>query len=313
MSSPVNYNVNRNYRFSFFRVIGDGDKTPFSVLPLADYIQNSVNFSFDYSVVSQTQNSAKFTFWNLSPQTISLFATDRNRIGFSLDIWYGNGSGTQSSTIFKGLVFTTNTYLQGPNLITEVVGCDVFVNLEYKRIAQGFPPGTSALTMVQYFIRYYGEIISLSSESYSYLTKVYTINKFFRGTITDILNRIAADCGVIFAWHNNTFYFVPNNVNLPRIGTGQVINAKNGLVGNVKASMMSTQLFPVNYFTAVNLDRNAPLLSVTTLIRPYTIYSSVRLQSEQFNGDYGILHFTQQGEWRGTNWYSHLTLFPILS
>jgi hypothetical protein len=100
------------------------------------------------------------------------------------------------------------------------------------------------------------------------------------------------------------------SVNLPT--TKQVINAQTGLVGYVRGQSLSIQLQPVTVFTNRNLNKNLSIVGVTTLLRPYRLYEKVVLQSENFNGDYGILSIQYSGEWRGNEWYAHLRLQPSI-
>lgn len=304
-------NLGRQYKVSFFDMVGNG---PFTVRPLKDFVQDSVNFSIDYNVTNQSFNSAKFIFYNLQNSSIELFSSNNNRRGFSVDLWYGDAGNTQSSTIFKGLTFNTNTYRSGTDLITEVTGCDLFLNLLYKNIAQSFPSGTSTLSIVNYILQYYGDAISLGAQSQQFLNKIYQTPKLFRGSILDIFKIIASDSGLFFNLHKNILNFSPNQISLNRNAViSQVITPQNGLIGNIKPEALSVQLFPVSYFGGPALDKNISILTVNTLIRQYYLYDTVELRSSQFNGLYGILSLSQRGEWRQNNWYSTLKLVPAVN
>lgn len=302
-----NLNLIRHYRFSFFDLTGSG---PFTVNPVPDVtIQDTFNFSFNYTVSNNTLNTATFSFYNLSQKMIALFTSQNNRRGFIFDTWYANRS-TGDTTVFKGLTYTVNTYRQGADIITEVVGCDVFLNLLYKGVAQSFPAGTTYLTVVQTLLKYYGNIAPLSTISNQFLTGTYKSPKTFRGQLVTILKQVASDANCIFSIQLNGITMIPKDLSVFRPNSVQTINAKNGLVGYVRAEALSVQLFPVTFFDNQNLDRNLSLLTVNTLLRPYNLYDKVYLDSEQFQGYYGILSLTYNGEWRGNNWFSSLRLWP---
>lgn len=312
MQNLANSNLNliRHYSFTFYNVTGGG---PFTVTPIPQtIIQDSFNFSFSYSVTNNILNTAKFTFYNLSQATVGLFSSTQNRRGFIFNTWYANDT-VNSVALFNGLTYTVNTYRQGADIITEVVGCDVFLNLLYKGIAQSFPAGTSYLTVVQTLLNYYGNIGNLNSISNQYLTGVYTSPKVFRGQLITILKKIASDAGLIFSIQLNTITMIPKSLSITTSNVIQMINSQTGLVGYVRAEALSTQLFPVTYFNNQNLNSNLSILSISTLMKHYNLYDKIYLQSEFFTGNYGILSISHNGEWRQNQWYTSLKLWPDTS
>lgn len=322
MSSPVSSNVNlspsvnnnfnliRHYKFTFFDLAGAG---PFTITPVANtFVQDSYNFGFNYTVINQVSNTCKITFYNLEANVINLFAGKRNRRGFTLDIWYANNI-TGNTTIFRGLTYSTNTYRQGPDLITEVVGCDLFFNLLYKGVMQTFPPNTTYLSIVQAVLSYYGDIVTLNPISNQYLTGVYKTPKTIRGQLNTVLEKIAADAGLIYSLQLHQVTMVPATLTVNTPNAVQTINETNGLVGYVKAESLSLQLFPVLFSSTLQIDKNISLISLSTLMRPYHLYSKIYLEYRNFTGYYGILSVTHTGEWRGNPWYSMLILWPNIN
>lgn len=314
MSSPginTGLNLQRNYSFTFFTLTGSG---PFTVIPdPITLIQNSVNFSFNYTVTNNVNNNITLQFYNLSQNSIAQFVGQNNRRGFVFNAWYGNPdiAPLGNITIFKGLVYTVSTYREGPDVITEVVGCDMFLNLMASGISESFPAFTPYLTIIQTLLAKYGDVVSLDPVSYEYLTGSYKTYKTYTGQLFTIINKIAADAGLIFSVQQNVIRMIPQYLTVVTTNDFQTITDSNGLVGYPRAISLSVQLFPVTFFGGgVNLNQNLSLLCVTTLLRPYTLYSTVFLDSEFFTGYYGILNMTQNGEWRGNPWYSTLTLWP---
>jgi hypothetical protein len=300
-------NLIRHYKFTFFDLTGEG---PFTIVPVPDVvIQDSFNFSFNYSVTNSTSNTAKFTFYNLSDNTVGFFTSNKNRRGFTFDSWYANDT-TGNTTIFKGLTYFTNTYRQGADIITEVTGCDVFLNLIYKAIFQKFPVGVTYLFVVQSLLSYYGNIMTLSAFSNQFLMGTYKSSKIFRGQILTCLKKIASDAGLIFSFQLTTISMIPANLSVIRPNATQEINAQNGLVGYVRPEALSIQLFPINFFGEQQLNKNLALITLSTLMRSYDLYSKVYVKSEKITGYYGIYSLTQTGEWRGNPWYSILKLWP---
>lgn len=322
-------NFNRNYRFSFFTISGGSDSfqvvptIEFEVIPdITTFIINSVNFSFSYSVASSVTNTISLKFYNLSQTLIGLFTGSDNKAGFSFEAWYGSLTDQQfnkdfdqgSTTIFRGLTYTVNTYREGPDIITEIVGCDFFTNLQAKSFNQTYPPGTTALQIVQDVMKFYGGTTTLNTLSEQFLTKVYTAPKTIIGQANTVLRRIAADSSLIFSNQLNTITMVPRSLDFAPSGQGPIyINNANGLVGYVRATSLSVQAFPVTYLQTPSLNNNLSLIQVTTLLRHYNIYDLVNIESEQWNGDFRILSLVQTGEWRGNSWYSNLTLQPEAS
>jgi hypothetical protein len=300
-------NFNRHYKFTFFDITGQG---PFTIVPVPNvFIQDSVNFSFSYTVTNSLLNTCTFRFYNLSEETIGLFTSQQQRRGFQFDAWYGNDT-SGNVTIFKGLSYTSNTYYQGPDTITEITGCDVFLNLMYKGIVQYFPAGTTYLAAVQTLLGYYGNIVSLNSLSNQFLSGSYKAPTTIMGQFNDVLKTIAADAGLIYSIQLGQVTMIPKDLTVVRPTSIQQINNQNGLVGYPRATALSVQLFPVTFFDNQALDRNVSLISVTTLMRPYNLYDKVYVKSRQFDGPYGVLSLTQTGEWRSNAWYSVMTLWP---
>lgn len=311
MPSPDNSSLNiiRHYRFTFFDLLGNGED--FFIQPISPVvIQDSMNFSFSYSVNNSILNTAKFNFYNMTKSGIDLFSSQQNRRGFILKTWYGNDN-SGDKTLFSGLTYTVNTYRQGPDIITEVVGCDLFLNILLKGVNLSFPAGTTQLVIVQTLLQQYGGVVSLNAISEGFLNYVqYKSPKTFKGQLFSILKIIAADSNLIFSTQLNTITMIPSYLSINTPNAIQLISSTNGLVGTVRAEALSVQLLPVTFFNNQNLDRNLSILTVNTLLRHYNLYDKVQLESEQFNGYYGILGLTHSGEWRGNNWYSTLRLWP---
>lgn len=313
MPNLDNLNFNRNYKITFFDVIKtDGD---FTIEESKETISGELNVSFDYAITNNSMNTATFLLYNLSNESISLFTKNNNRRGFYFQAWYGDKNSPPNSYVFKGLVFTTNTYLtgSGETRVTEIQACDLFLNILYKSVYLSFKENSSYYDIIEDVLKYYGNMISLSANSSQYLTGFYKTKKVFKCSILDIFTTIANDAGLFFQLQNNTLYFVKNEKTIPKNRIiSQTITPTNGLVGTIKAGNLSTQLAPVTYFDTAALDTNLTILTVTTLLRAYTIYDTITLKSKQFNGDYGILSIHNTGEYRGNNWYSILKLQPAV-
>ena len=301
-------NLIRHYKFTFFDIIGSGSS--FQIQPLPNtLIQDSINFSFSYTVTNSILNNARFMFYNMAEDTIKLFTSQQNRRGFIFETWYGNDT-QGNKTIFSGLTYTTNTYRQGVDTITEVVGCDILLNLLLGSITLSYPAGTPYLTIVQGALAKYGGIISLNSFSNQFLTGSYKSPKTYKSQLIPLLQTIATDAGLLFSMQLNTITMIPGSLNTTTSNAIQTINAQNGLVSNVRAESLSVQLLPVFVFDNQQLNKNLSILTVSTLIRPYNLYDKVYLQTQRFTGYYGILSLTHSGEWRGNQWYSTMRLWP---
>ena len=314
MSNPgtnSNLNVNRHYQFEFFNVLGTSN---FTIAPIGTCIQDSVNFSFNYSVVTSYSNTATFAFYNLSKAAISLFSDGQNRRGFFFNAWYGNNN-QGNITIFRGLTSVVSTYRIGADVITEVTASDMITNLGYlESINHSFPINTTYLTVVQTLLKDYGAMLTLDPRSNQFLTGTYKTPQTFTGDLQGNLRSICADAGLLFTSFLGIITMVPSQLNVITGNDYQNINDGNGLVGFPRAIGLSTQLFPIFYAQgSINLNQNLSLIAVSTLLRPYPLYSKILLKSENFTGYYGVLNVTYEGEWRGNTWYSDLTLYPYPS
>lgn len=314
MSNPgtnANLNINRHYQFEFFNVLGQNN---FTISPIGVFIQDSVNFTFNYSLVTSYSNTATFAFYNLSKATINLFADGQNRRGFFFNAWYGDNN-QGNITIFRGLTCIVNTYRIGADVITEVTASDMVTNLGYlEPLKHSFPANTTYLTVVQTLIKDYGAMLTLDPRSNQYLLGTYKTPQTFTGDLQANLRNVCADAALLFTSFLGIITMVPNKLSVITGNDYQNINDRNGLVGFPRAIGISTQMFPIFYIQgALNLNQNLSLIAVSTLLRPYQLYSKVLVRTENFNGYYGVLNVTYQGEWRSNSWYSDLTLYPYPS
>ncbi len=304
----ANLNLIRHYRFNFYTITGNG---PYTVVPTNNVIQDSVNFSFNYSIASSLRNTANFTFYNLSEQSIGLFTSQTKNVSFSFDAWYGDNN-KGDITIFRGSTSIVNTYRDGPDIITEVTASDLFTNLLLPSgFQQQFPPGTPFLTIIQTICSLYGAGLTLDPGSAQYLTGSYKTWKTFLGSRDKVIKQVTSDAGCLYAIHLNTLIIFPNTFKVASTAIYQKINKNNGLVGYPRAISLSAQLLPPAVFSGINLNQNLSLISVSTLLRNYKVNTTVIVESENFNGPYVIMYVNHNGEWRGNSWYSNLTLIPL--
>src|SRR5574343_1992414 len=98
MPNLDNLYIDRNYQFLFFDAIKSGNNQVKKYIENAT-VANSVNFSFQYSVLVSTMNVAKFRLYNLSKETIQLFTSTSSRRGIELFVGYGDYS-QEDSAIF---------------------------------------------------------------------------------------------------------------------------------------------------------------------------------------------------------------------
>lgn len=306
--------VNRNYKISFFNIEENeaGVRTTFFLSSVR--IQNSVNFSFQYTVTNTTTNMASFRFYNLSDETISLFVSPGGQRGFVLDVWYGDAV-DDVTTIFSGIVVQTNTYMLGPDIITEVKGGDLFINLFVESFYKQYKSGTTYDQVLSDVLSFYGNLVGVDAASKAVLaSKTFKTNVVIRGQFSTIMARLCADGGLFYTVVGKYLGFVDAaTFDQQQSSTYPTISKDTGMIGYPKAVAISQQLYPVFYTTNVVLNKNLSLVQASTLLKPYTLFSTVKLvtREDKLNGLYNVLTVSYAGEWRGNTWYSNLILWPV--
>lgn len=309
-------NFVRQYSITFFDVDANNNITDVPNVK----IQNSLNFSFSYNVTLGIFNVAKFYIYNISESTLELFASKKNRRGFYLRCSYDNADNLKNSLIFRGLTFRVNSYREGPDLITEIIACDVYFNLQQPKIKTlNFKAGVTAREIVQTASNNVGVFNSVSGLDYLNVRPVYKHPLTFTNVpITQIFDMVAADNACVWGFDIAGFKFHPRPNN-PDYQSGVIssiplISRETGLVGNVRAESISAQLFPIDYFSEQRLQNNYPFVTVTTLMRPAPLFSKVNLQCEikALSGTYIIFAASYQGEYRSNSWYTTMKLTPVV-
>ena len=194
----ANLNIIRHYSFKFFTITGGGttpgpiySQLPFTITPNPTAsIQDSVNFTFNYSIVNMNSNTAQFTFYNLSQASSAMFTSKNARIGFYFNAWYGDNT-KGNTTIFMGSTSLANTYRNGPDVLTEVTASDLLTSIVSVNFVMGFPPNTSYLNIINTLLKTYGPILTLDQGSIQYLSGLtYSYPKTCKGSLNSILTKI---------------------------------------------------------------------------------------------------------------------------
>jgi len=329
-------NFDRHYEFEFFSVTPGFDDSG-NPLPNGNQlvydspsikISDTLNFSFDYNMMPGAFNTGKFFLYNISEKTLSLFASKNSRRGFFLRCAYGSKDNLLNNLIFRGLTNRVNNYRIGPDLITEIDASDVFFNLLQAKIKTlNFPTGTDSATILKGISNYLGVFSAIDGIDYL-VKKVYTHPIAYSNvSIPQILDQITADGACTWGSDMQGIKIIPlpnnplkqleegaDNGGVITAG-GNVLSAKTGLVGNVRAETLSVQTFPVDYYTQQRLKNNHPFVTATVLMRPFHLRQIVNLQSEisALNGKYYVFSVHYSGEYRGNNWYANLKLQPVNS
>jgi len=247
-------------------------------------ISDPIHVTFNYSVAPFAFNSATFSFYNLNPETVAKLSTDQKR-GLIFTCWYegGNLNKTDASPkqiIFQGLIFKTTTYRQGTDLITEVVCYDTIFKLSKPRAALTFPANTTSIKILNNSLDNYKA--SLKIKGKQYLTVIYkNPTAFINISLDDILKNLAADNGCLFHISGDTLTFFPTDdskKSQSSVKSPIIISPKTGMVGNVRAEKLSVQLLPIDYFSSKDLNKNRPLVTVTSLLRKVDLFDHVTLK-----------------------------------
>lgn len=308
-------NFVRYYEFTFFQIDENNNLTDIQ----NSRISNSINFSFSYSTVPGTFNTAKFYFYNISENTLKLFASKNNRRGFYFRACYDDPKLLKNSLIYRGLTYRVNSYHEGVDLITEVTAADPYFSLQQASIKSiNEPNGITAIDLLNKISNYLGIFNEISGESYLTLKPRYNHPVSFSNVpITKILDMIAHDNGCTWSFDIRGIKIFPRPNRLQSNDLGLIsaiplISRSTGLVGNVRAETLSVQLFPQDYFSQQRLKNNHPFISVTCLLRLLPVYSSVEVKCEfeELNGIYTVYKVNYEGEYRSLNWFTHLQLTP---
>jgi len=313
---PSFVNINRKYRVTMFKM----DKDSGTITPEGKpIITDPMHFTFSYTVAVSAINVATFNFFNLNKDTISKLSSG-DSTGFILECWYEGGLVPNSSAneiIFKGLIFRTNVYRSGADIITEVVAFSTLFSTSKERVSLKFPKLTKSSDVLRQCLKKLGVAANIQGEDYLSLT----YKSFFaitNRTLADILKMIASDNSCFFYITADDIVFFPNFKSekaKKAVGAAIQISTKNGLVGNIRAEGLSIQLAPVDYFSQKNVTQNLPVLTVTTLLKKVALFSTVKILDGELDiyskYTWGVLGAAYSGEYRGNLWYTTLKLAPI--
>ncbi len=301
-----NLNIIRHYRFDFFTIIGTG---PWTIQPIPNTsIQDSLNFSFNYTIGNGFRNTINFKFYNLSQSTIGLFTSKTKNVGFRFSAWYNNDN-KGDIAIFSGSTSVANTYQEGADTITEITATDYFTSLYYPL---GFnltiPAGTTFYQIIKMVLLNYGGGLSLDEGSADFLQGTYKTRKVFTGSRNQLIQQVAQDAGLTHTIQQNILLMYPLVFRINSANIFQKIDKTNGLVGYPRAVSLAAFTATPSYFSGIDLNQNLSIIEVTTLLRNYKITGTVELKSQFYTGRYEIRGITHHGEWRGNAWYSTLSL-----
>lgn len=314
---PSFVNINRKYKFTMFTMNKATGNLTIQNKPI---IKDPIHFNFSYTVAVSAINVATFNFFNLNKDTISKLSSG-DSTGFILECWYEGGLVPNSSAneiIFKGLIFRTNVYRSGADLITEVVAFSSLLSPSREKVSLKFPRLSKSLDVLTKCLDALG--VKANIQGADHLSLIYkshfaVINK----GLGEILKSIASDNSCLFYITADDLVFFPNFTSgkaKKAAGAEIQISTKNGLVGNIRAEGLSIQLAPVNYFQQKNLTQNLPVITVTTLLRKAALFSTVKILDGELDiyGKYkwGIFGAAYNGEYRGNTWYTTLKLAPLL-
>lgn len=306
--------LNRKYRIEFFNIVGGA---------LVDLPNLTINggeqVQFEYNIGLQCFNTATFQFYQLNPDTVANFAGVGSKRGFRFLTWYQPNEGIDNSAsaevIFQGLVFNTNTYRVGTELVTEVVACDAVFNLNYPRPSFTFPSGTSGTAVASYLQNFYNGTINIIGGEL--LTKVYTAPfSVTNKSVQTILTELCADNACQFSQYSDGIYITSNIYNNIEVNTGllKVITPTSGMVGNIRAEGISPQLLPVDYFSQKSLNKNNPFITVSVLLRRFSPTETVMIKNTEFyeynNKSYKVYGIKYSGDYRNGDWLTTLKLYP---
>lgn len=306
-------NFGRHYQFKFFEVNDSNN-----IINQNEVIQDSLNFKFSYNLIPCSFNTGKFYIYNITEKSVGFFSSKNKRKGFFLYCCYDNINNLPNSLIFRGLTNRVNNYREGPDLITEIDASDVFFNITQAKIKTlNFPSGTTPSDILQKISDYLGVFSAVSGTEF--LTKtVYNHPLTFSNIdVGTIIADIAADGGCAWSCDTQGIKLTPLQNNplstLIDVEPTAVISRNTGLIGNVRAEVISVQSFPVDYYATQILVDNSPFVTATVLMRSFSLRQTVQLICEikSLNGLYIIYSISYNGEYRGNDWYATLKLQPL--
>lgn len=313
MQSSVNFN--RKFQIVLFKAQDDG-----IIVPDAEpVVTDPSKMTFSYSVAPFAFNVCTFSFFNLDPFVIGEMSNGTKR-GIILKCVYEGGGLQEAEPIyeefFKGLIFKTNTYRAGADIITEVASYDTLFSLVTPKVKLTFPKNTLSSSVLDKVLAAYK--LSTKVQGKQYLTKVYTAPlTLVNQHIDNILKTLASDNSCYLFVTGEEIIFYPNqDSDKPQLPTGApvIVSTKNGLVGNIRAESLSLQMLPIDYFAKKDLTKNMPVITVTILLRKVKLFSSVKLidpENDTYRKlDWQILSVAYTGDSRTAQWYTTMKLVP---
>ena len=301
----------RNYKIDFLDLnAGVEQKLPTSYQTVNG---KGINISFDYIVGQGLSNQFNLTLFNLGPDTQALFHGNNTIRLIEFFVSYSNG---ELKSLFKGQVLKTFAYRSGTDLLYNVVCIDFLGNIVSNLFKNTYDTGTSSLKILNDALSFFAPNVSVGNADLLKKTYVTPIS-YISNSLQNIIGSLAKDNGVMPFYERQTVNFLPkfnSNLNLGNADNPILISKENGLVGNVRQESLSQDFFPIDYITQTDMSLNYPVVSVTTLMKPYKIGQYVKLNCEIKNLNsytYLIYSIRYAGEFSGVSWVAQLSLRPI--
>lgn len=195
-------------------------------------ISSPITLEFDVSRnIMSGANYARFTIYNLAPNTRAAIYHDRMRVNpeaFQLiKLIAGYKSSSQRSLVFLGNVKTANSQRRGPDWITSIEAMDGGMCFVSGQMGLTIPVGASPATVAEMltksmdFVSYgaVGDVkfknkrpMAMSGAAYEIAQRIYQNSNFF------------IDSGITFVLNDNEYLVKPGEMDLT-LNTGNIIGS----------------------------------------------------------------------------------------
>lgn len=241
-------------------------------------------------------NSGSITVYNLT-------ADHRHKLEqpfMALELYVGYKD-TGLKLLVSGEITDSGTRRDGPNLVTQLVVGEGYVNLNHKKIAATVAPGK---TVAEAFDAILAQMPGISKGPWvganlsSPLIRGYSMS----GPVKDQMHRLASAYGFEYSVANNVLTITGRNEATNGISEALLISETTGMIGlpfrvavdSRKSAKDKTRQFGIQ----------------TRILCDAAIYPGmlVRLESEPYKDWYRVQEARYYGEYRGNAWYCDLLL-----
>jgi hypothetical protein len=208
--------------------------------------------------------------------------------------------------IFKGVVDSHRTYMEGPDRVT-VLTCSDAADLAWAVSSHEFPKGTSYRDIVRILLR----DINLPTDIVEEIPEVFVTNRpvYLYGKTSDLLLELGSQWGLSFSISDMAMSITQRkseDAGKTR-GFAPYIGANSGLIGRVEPADDTTSSSSMNDVASGKSIKFTCLMRGDILPQqPIFLDTNSKIGSTPIKGFYKVSKVTHKGEYEGSDWYTEV-------